>query len=185
MTEADYLAAWEGRRLVRALALPADLPPATAHWLRAVGLPAEVQFAHPTTPTLMTFARLATGVVTLQSEVSGEDVPSGWDDLLIIGEDEIPNGSAALCVHQVSGEVVRVDPELEDAVRHLNASVPHFALCLVAAVKWSSGRSDVDELRATLNRIDPDALASDGHYWPFVLDEVSYQGRDRFKIVAR
>jgi hypothetical protein len=108
------------------------------------------------------------------------DSPRWLDDgCAVLGSDD----RSELRVDADSGRVTSVDPEGELPTRFLNSTIEQLVRCIDAyrdygstvrrAADESAARALVEDLRQTLARIDPAAVADPEAWWALVLEQAS------------
>jgi hypothetical protein len=171
----EFAHAWGEDALVRLsadAAMTLQVPDHSRNFLARAGLPVLLHYFLGSTDAKISFLRLDAGVTPVSEEKTvGPPLPRSWSSYQVLGDEFFCNGSAWWCVHEPSGNVCRVDIELDEPVELANTSVEHFASALLAAWKWShrySGRmiSELDRLRDELRALDPHAMAEPRSFWP-------------------
>jgi hypothetical protein len=171
---------WDAADLVR---LPPDdpsresLPPETFEVLTRTGLPQRLIFSWEAREMELSFLPLASGIRLLRDEASYAELREEWSHYWIVGEEDFDVGGAWWCLDGRNGHVLRIDPELDDPVSLVNASVPRLSRCLLEALDWARSRAgggisppaETERLGEALRRCDPHA-AETGFWAGFLLE---------------
>ena len=178
MNPAQWQLAFGADRLVYLRADDDQLPPRARRFLTEFGFPAVVIFEEQDGFEI-SFSPVARPVVAYNTLVRWGDIPdpelnAAWADQLVIGEEEFCNGHASYCVHRTSGVVSRLDMELASPECFVNSGVREFGESLLAAIRWSDERRELDavpedlvsSLAGRIEAIDPPAFSDEEHYWP-------------------
>jgi hypothetical protein len=183
----EFSRAWGFETLVRLSSqqAAAPIPNEDRDFLVRGGLPALIRYFPGSTDGVVTFCRLATGLVPVLGErTGGPPLPPDWSAYWIIGDEFFSNGAAWWCLHGPSGRVDRIDIEIEPPIEFVNSSVAHFASALLAASQWSAQcghsveewLSEVDRFKRALAELDPPCVQSDRNFWPVRLDVIRSKG---------
>jgi hypothetical protein len=161
--------------------MPAD----TRDFLVRAGLPALITYYGGVTESKVTFYRLDLGPSPLlEEETVDPRIPASWSAYVVVGDEFFCNGCASWCIHQDTGHVLRVDPELQEPVEFVNSSVAHFASAALTAVSWSQHCTrtaaewvaEVDRLTQLLGLLDPESTRSTKQFWGSYLDFIRSEG---------
>lgn len=180
---------WGVDKLVRlpARTATAPIPEKDRDFLVQAGLPAMVRYFPGSTGGVITFCRLAAGLVPVMNEQTvGPPLPPEWSVYWIMGDEFFCNGSAWWCVHDSTGRVDRIDIEIEPPIKTANSSVARFASAILAASLWSARcnrtvgawSSEVDRLMRELADLDPPSMNSNRNFWPMYLNFIRDEGPD-------
>ncbi len=167
---------WPGptHRLTRTALDQLELSPATVKQL-LVGLPCEVRLPEWLGPTLFS-SEIGGGEVQRMSERFDVDA---FREAYVVGTSRETQGApgpyAAFCIRPGSDALWLVDLDGAPQPRFVNSNLDAFLRCLHGFVSvWPHVRGASDEkvaqiaqeLRASIDRIDPAACTEDDSYWP-------------------
>src|SRR5688572_13055556 len=95
----------------------APIPTDACEFLVRIGLPALIHHISGSTEGKITFCRLGTGLSPILSEeTGGPALPSDWSVYWVLGDEFFCNGSAWWCIHQDTGQIDRIDIELDTPI---------------------------------------------------------------------
>jgi hypothetical protein len=183
LTPEEFERAWGADALVRlpAESAAAPIPSDARDFLVRAGLPALVRYSYGSADGKITFCRLAPSLHTALGEPTvGPPLPIDRAAYRILGHEFFCNGAAWWCAHERTGQVDRIDIELNPPIEFASSSVAHLASAVLAAVRWSARcdrsvgewRAEVDRLRRELTELDPAGMGSDRNFWPAYLDVI-------------
>jgi hypothetical protein len=134
----------------------------------------------------ISFAPLEKKLACYNEEMSWGDfydarLDRDWSKQIVMGEEEFCNGHASFCVHRESGEVSRIDCQLENPRFLVNSNVILFNSSLLVAEHWSDtlktfrispSKDALLILRREFESIDPKASKDTDYFWRKLVDYV-------------
>lgn len=190
LTPAAFVSAWGNERLTKVSGYP-QLPSDAIAFLTHAGLPTLIKIFHRDTLMKHSYSRLSKGVRRLCNELNQEPaIPDDWKSYWVLGDETLEGGChAAICIHQPTAKIVRIDVEVDEPIKFMNGSVALLATSLNMVVTCSeeysvsrlSADAAVDKLETSFRALDPEAMSSDDNYWPFTLREMRDLGPDQFR----
>jgi hypothetical protein len=187
VTPEEFARVWGADALVRmpSSLATAPIPSDARNFLVQFGLPALIRYFGGSTDGKITFCRLESGISPALSEKTvGPPLPSDWSVYWVLGDEFFCNGAAWWCIHEKTGQVDRIDIELDPPIEFANSSVVHFASAILAASLWSDScsrsadewPSEVDRFKRELAALDPASMGSDRNFWPVYLNFIRDEG---------
>jgi hypothetical protein len=168
---------WGAYRMISAGPTVNELPETARQFIQTYGLPRRVWLQW-----------WGTGIEGT-SEISFEPLcrPAELDpsQRILIANEWWSNGSAELAMGRTTGEIIRIDVELDEPESFVNSSVEQLARSLLAGVQWSAGsRADpsadwnvsLSAWATAIAGLDAVAFERPRGFWPALIEYAKERG---------